>query len=173
MLAALENEQERTLLTALFNELQAVQDRQVRYRALDIYRVTGIDPRLIDPLLVRLGERELLLYRAYSRGITLLVRPAIGRQEHLQAIEQRFAGRSQRFEERLQAMLNYAWLPTGQNRCRSAELIDYLTGQDSAQPCGTCDLCSPTSLDLPWVRYATITASSGKAPSRKCSWAFP
>lgn len=47
-------------------------------------------------------------------------------------------------------MLNYAWLSTGQNRCRSAELIDYLTGQDSAQPCGTCDLCSPTSLDLPW-----------------------
>jgi ATP-dependent DNA helicase RecQ len=150
VLEALENEQERAIVATLFNALGAEQDRQVTYRVLDLYQATGIDPRLVDPLMVRLGERELLLYRAYSRGMTLRLAPGLQDWTQLQAIEQRFTGRYQRFEERLHAMLDYAWLRVGTNRCRSAELISYLTGQEAVPPCGTCDLCSPTRLDLPW-----------------------
>jgi ATP-dependent DNA helicase RecQ len=101
-------------------------------------------------LLVRLAERELLLYRSYSRGITLRIDQAIQQTAQLLQIEQRFNNRYQRFEDRLQDMLNYAWLKSGQNSCRSAELINYLTGQDDAPLCGKCDLCSPTSASLPW-----------------------
>jgi hypothetical protein len=39
---------------------------------------------------------------------------------------------------------------TGQWHCRSAALINYLTGRDDAPLCGKCDLCSPTSEHLPW-----------------------
>jgi hypothetical protein len=31
----------------------------------------GIDPRVAEPLLIRLAEGERLLYRPYSRGVTL------------------------------------------------------------------------------------------------------
>src|SRR5579875_1288395 len=149
-LAALASSQERAMAAKLFNALGAVQDRLVSYRALDVYQATGLDPRALDPLLAHLAERELLLYRAYSRGITLIIDPAIQAGEQISRIEQRFLGRYQRFEERLQAMLAYAWLTAENNRCRSAELIDYLTGQQPGLTCGKCDLCSPTLIGLPW-----------------------
>jgi len=47
-------------------------------------------------------------------------------------------------------MLTYIHLPPGRNRCRSAHLINYLTGRNDAPLCGQCDLCSPTSEHLPW-----------------------
>ncbi len=150
ILAAIENAQERALAGSLFTALGALQDRQITYNAFNIFQATGLDPRQIDPLLVRLAERELLLYRSYSRGITLRIDPAMQNKEQLLHIEQRFNSRYQRFEERLQFMLDYAWLNLGQNHCRSAELINYLTGQDDAPLCGKCDLCSPTSASLPW-----------------------
>src|SRR5262249_19734358 len=111
---------------------------------------TGIDPRVIDPLLVKLTERELLLYRAYNRGITLSLSDQLSDTTYLQAIEQRFASRYQRFEERLTAMLEYIRLRPGNQHCRSAALINYLTGRDDAPLCGKCDLCSPTNEHLPW-----------------------
>ncbi len=141
---------ERALAARLFDALEAAQDRQVSYRAAQVYEQTGIDPRAIDPLLVRLAERDLLLYRSYNRGMTLTLDARLSDTAYLQAIEQGFAGRYQRFEERLQAMLDYIKLRPGQNRCRGAALINYLTGRDDAPLCGKCDLCSPTSEHLPW-----------------------
>ncbi len=150
VLDALPDAKERSLAARLFDTLGTTQDRQVFYRAAQVYEQTGIDPRLVDPLLVRLGERDLLLYRSYSRGITLTLDAQLSDAAYLQAIEQGFAGRYQRFEERLQAMLEYIKLRPGQSRCRAAALINYLTGRDDAPLCGKCDLCSPTNEHLPW-----------------------
>ena len=47
-------------------------------------------------------------------------------------------------------MLEYIHLRSGQNRCRSSYLVNYLTGDTRATPCGKCDLCSPTDVNLPW-----------------------
>ena len=141
---------ERALAAQLFEALEAAQDRQASYRAAQVYEQTGIDPRAVDPLLVRLAERDLLLYRAYSRGITLTLDARLSDVAYLQSIEQGFAGRYRRFEERLQAMLDYIKMRPGQNRCRGAALINYLTGRDDAPLCGKCDLCSPTNQHLPW-----------------------
>ena len=150
VLSALSDENERVLAATLFAALGAAQDIQVSYRAAQVYEQTGIDPRSIDPLLVKLAERDMLLYRAYSRGVTLQVSEQLTDVRHLQTIEQRFASRYQRFEDRLQAMLSYIHQKRGQNSCRSADLINYLTGRDDAPLCGKCDLCSPTSEHLPW-----------------------
>lgn len=150
VLDALPDAKERSLAARLFDTLGAAQDRQVFYRAAQVYEQTGIDPRVVDPLLVRLAERDLLLYRSYSRGITLTLDAQLSDAAYLQAIEQGFAGRYQRFEERLQAMLDYIKLRPGQNRCRSAALINYLTGHDDAPLCGKCNLCSPSNEHLPW-----------------------
>ena len=150
VLAALADAAERSIAETLLRTLGAAQDYQVAYRAGQLYEDTGIDPRAVDPILVKLAERDMLLYRSYSRGITLTLRPGLTDDALLVAIEQGFAARYQRFEERLQAMLNYIRMRSGQGRCRSAALINYLTGHDDAPRCGKCDLCSPTSEHLPW-----------------------
>src|SRR5207248_1173206 len=70
--------------------------------------------------------------------------------ERLRAIKERFADRYRLFEGRLQAMLDYTQLRPGQGHCRSAHLVNYLTGRSDTPLCGKCDLCSPTSESLPW-----------------------
>jgi hypothetical protein len=105
---------------------------------------------VLDPVLVRLAARDDLIYRPYKRGITVYFEPALAEAERLPTIEDGFAARYQRFEERLEAMLTYIQLQPGRQRCRSAYLINYLTGRDDAPRCGTCDLCSPTNEHLPW-----------------------
>src|SRR6185312_14067878 len=149
---------ERHIIAALFDAIGAGQDRQARYQAASVYRQTGLDPRRIDPLLVRLAGQDLLLYRSYSRGVTLTMEAGVADRAHLQAIEQRFVARYERFEERLQKMLEYIHLQAGQSRCRSAYLVNYLIGENTATPCGKCNLCSPTSENLPWRTDLFIAA---------------
>ena len=150
ILNTLSEEAKRATAATLFAAIGAIPDYQATYSATSVYRETGLDPRLIDPLLVRLAERDLLLYRAYSRGITFTLEAGITDDANVQAIERHFAGQYERFEERLQKMLEYIHLPPGQNRCRSAFLVNYLTGTIDTPPCGKCNLCSPTSEHLPW-----------------------
>jgi ATP-dependent DNA helicase RecQ len=150
ILAALPDHSERALAAALLAHTGAEPDRQVKYRAGEFFRDTGHDPCRVDPLLNRLAERSLLLYRPYSRGVTLMLSPDIRDPARLEAIEQRYAARYRRFEERLEAMLDYIRLRPGQSRCRSTFLVNYITGRQDGVPCGKCDLCSPTAEDLPW-----------------------
>jgi ATP-dependent DNA helicase RecQ len=150
VLAALQDTSERTIAANLFVTLGGEQDRQVSYRAAQVYEQTGIDPRVVDPILVKLAERDMLLYRAYNRGITLLLGEQLSDTTYLQAIEQRFANRYQRFEDRLTAMIEYIRLRPGNQHCRSAALINYLTGRNDAPFCGKCDLCSPTNEHIAW-----------------------
>lgn len=166
ILAELTNESERKAATLLFNSIDAKLDKQANYHAARVYRETRLDPRMIDPLLTRLAERDLLLYRPYSRGMTLKLGSELTEQTNLVAIEQRFADRYQRFEERLQKMLDYIYLSRGQNHCRSAYLVNYLTGATNATPCDKCDLCSPTSENLPWRPDLYVTAEPLKIDPR-------
>lgn len=150
ILAGIADPEERTLAARLFTVVGAAVDQQVAYSAPRAFRSAGLDPRLVDPLLVRLAERDLLLYRPFGRGITLAIAPDLADPARLGAIEDRFADRYTRFEERLAAMLDYIRLRPGGARCRSAYLVNYLTGRTDAPRCGTCDLCSPTNEHLPW-----------------------
>jgi ATP-dependent DNA helicase RecQ len=150
ILADLPNESERETAALLFTTIGARLDKQATYHAARVYKETRSDPRMVDPLLTRLAERDLLLYRPYSRGVTLRMGVELSDLTNLKAIEQRFDARYERFEERLQKMQEYIRLQRGQNRCRSAYLVNYLTGDTNATPCGKCDLCSPTSENLPW-----------------------
>ncbi len=150
ILEGVADDMERDLAERLFAAIGASEERQVPYDAVQVYEATSIDPRAVDPLLVRLAEREMLLYRPYHRGVTLRLDAGLNDVTRLAAIEERFVARFERFEERLQAMLDYIKLRQGQGRCRSAYLVNYLTGRDDTPRCGKCDLCSPTSEGLPW-----------------------
>ena len=166
ILHSLEDEAEREAVVRLFSAIGAKLDKQANYHAARVYRETKFDPRMIDPLLTRLAERDLLLYRPYSRGMTLRFEEALSEETNLVAIEQRFADRYQRFEERLQKMLDYIHLSRGQNHCRSAYMVNYLTGATNATPCGKCDLCSPTSENLPWRPDLFVAAEPLKIDPR-------
>jgi ATP-dependent DNA helicase RecQ len=148
LLSSITDPAERALAAALLTFLGAAADRQVTYHADDFHRATGHDPRRVDPLLNRLAAQEQLIYRPYSRGLTVRALPELEEEPRLAAIEERFADRYRRFEERLQAMLDYIRLRPGQGRCRSAHLVNYLTGRQDTVPCGKCDLCSPTNESL-------------------------
>jgi len=150
ILAGLADAGERDLARDLFSSLGAAADRLVAYRAADFHRRTGRDPRHVDPVLNRLAGQEQLIYRPYARGMTVRPLPGLQEEGRLAAIEQRFADRYRRFEERLQAILQFIRLQSGQGRCRSAHLVNYLTGRQDTPPCGRCDLCSPTRESLPW-----------------------
>ena len=150
IIATLTDPAEQALAAGLFTSLGAAADRQVTYRATDVSARAGLDPRAVDPLLTRLAGQELLIYRPYARGVTLTPTPGLADPEQLRSIEGRFADRYQLFEARLHAMLDYVHLRPGQGRCRSAHLVNYLTGRSDTPPCGKCDLCSPTSESLPW-----------------------
>jgi ATP-dependent DNA helicase RecQ len=150
ILDGLTDPSERALASALWKNLGATQERQVTYRATRFHAGTDHDPRGVDPLLVRLAEQEKLIFRPYSRGLTLKTDPTIINPERLSAIEQRFAERYRLFEGRLQAMLAYVRLQPGGDRCRNAHLVNHLTGRSDTVPCGKCDLCSPTHESLPW-----------------------
>jgi hypothetical protein len=150
ILARLADPSEREHAAAVFAALGAELDRQVAYQAASVYSATGLDPRVLDPLLVGLAERDLLLYRPYSRGTTISLAAGLTDPQGTSAIEGRFAAQNERFEERLQTMLEFIRLRPGQDRCRSAYLANYLTGRDDAPLCGKCDLCSPTNEHLPW-----------------------
>lgn len=147
---ALTDPAEQTFARTLFTALGAAADRQVTYRAADVCARFGLDPQQIDPLLTRLAGQEFLIYRPYARGITLAPMPGLSDPEQLYSIEERFADRYRLFETRLQAMLDYTQLRPGQGRCRSAHLVNYLTGRSDTPLCGKCDLCSPTAESLPW-----------------------
>src|SRR6185437_12307367 len=103
----------------------AEQDYQAKYQAARLYDETGLDPRGVDALLNQLAASNLLLYRPFSRGITLRVDAPTLQAASLKVLEERFAGRYQLFESRLQAMLDYIKLQPGQGRCRSAALVNY------------------------------------------------
>ena len=150
ILDGLTDASERALAAALWADLGATLERQVYYRAARFHAGTGHDPRGVDPMLVRLAEREKLIFRPYSRGVTLEADPGINDPARLSAIERRFAARYRQFEDRLQAMLAYIRLQRGGNRCRGAHLVNHLTGRNDTVPCGKCDLCSPTHESLPW-----------------------
>src|SRR5438270_1068631 len=117
ILSSIADPDERHLAATLFDAISAARDRQAPYRAASVYRETGLDPRRVDPLLVRLAEPDLLLYRSYSRGVTFKMQAGLADRTTLKAIEQRFATRYERFEERLQKMIEYIHLQRGQGRC--------------------------------------------------------
>src|SRR5207244_1303540 len=67
----LADEAERELARLLFVYLGAASERQVSYRADTFHAATGRDPREVDPLLNRLAGQEWLIYRPFSRGMTV------------------------------------------------------------------------------------------------------
>lgn len=123
---------------------------RVNYEARDWVEERG-DPFEATDILNRLSELEpeSFIFRPYTRGITLRLLPLspIERETAFNNLSSYFYERFARFEERLNVMLDYIYLSSGQ--CRRAFIENYLSGHEHALPCGMCDHCAP-SYPLPW-----------------------
>ncbi len=88
-------------------------------------------------------EPENCIFRPYTRGITLRLHSLSSVQSGMVAkqLSTYYYSRYERFEERLQATLNYIYLP--QNLCRRVFIENYLSGRTNTAPCGMCDHCAP------------------------------
>jgi len=122
---------------------------RLTYNALE-WQAMGGDPFQAGLLLHHLSELEpeKLIFRPFSRGITLELANAPDSQAFTQlsvAFQLRYAN----FEQRLHKMLDYVDLPVG--KCRQAFIENYLLGEQPriSQACGKCDQCAP-SYNIPW-----------------------
>lgn len=153
---------QRDLASLLFDHLGAQREREVLYNAPRFVEEAGGEPREVDALLNELSARDQILFRAYSRGLTARITPALSEPGALDAIEKRFAEQDAQFEARLGEMLGFINLRGAGSHCRSAHLINYLTGGSAATRCGQCDLCAPSSTDLPWDAAALLPSPTTK-----------
>jgi hypothetical protein len=112
---------------------------------------TGGDPFEAMNLLQRLSELnpERCIFRPYTRGITLHLQSLSPTEKEAACRELStfFYSRYARFEERLQAMLDYIHQP--QDSCQRAFIENYLSGRKDIGTCGKCGHCAP-SYDVPW-----------------------
>jgi hypothetical protein len=111
----------------------------------------GGDPTEATRVLHQLSEQEpeRVIFRPFTRGILVRL-PSLSDGERARAFQRLSTyveERALQFERRLQAMLEYIALPTGQ--CRTAFLENYLAGEGAAAPCGRCDRCTQT-YPMPW-----------------------
>src|SRR5216683_3152975 len=94
-------------------------------------------------------EPERCIFRPYTRGITLRLHSLSSAERDAAAhqLSIYYYARYERFEERLQAMLDYIYLPYG--HCRRVFIESYLSGRTDMSPCGMCDHCAP-NYTVPW-----------------------
>ena len=101
----------------------------------DLQYVREADKEDFHQLLVSLAQRGIITYIPRSVGCSLTM--TTERQTEVYLSPAIFEERQERFEKKLQAMLEYA----DQNQfCREQVLLAYF-GETNAKPCGHCDVC--------------------------------
>ena len=101
----------------------------------DLQYVREADKEDFHQLLVSLAQRGIITYIPRSVGCSLTM--TTERQTEVYLSPAIFEERQERFEKKLQAMLEYA----DQNQfCREQVLLAYF-GETNATPCGQCDVC--------------------------------
>jgi ATP-dependent DNA helicase RecQ len=125
-------------------------DLRTNYSATS-WMATGGDPFEAMHLLQRLSELspERCIFRPYTRSITLHLQPLSHAEKEVgcRELSTFFYSRYTRFEERLQAMLDY--IHQSQDSCQRLFIENYLSGHKNTTPCGKCGHCAP-SYDVPW-----------------------
>ncbi len=105
---------------------------------------------------------EKCIFRPYTRGITLhlLSLSHTEKEAACRELSTFFYSRYARFEERLQAMLEYIYQP--QESCQRAFIEKYLSGRNEIVLCGKCGHCAP-SYNVPWNEQIVDANSQRRA----------
>ncbi len=144
---------ERQVLELLAKELGLAQDVRGHYRALPFVAATGTTPFAVDALLHRLAMTGDLIFRAFARGSSFRRGAKATSGDAAESAASSFKERFHQFASRLEDMVRFCELGAESGRCRSAFLVDYLTGGGESARCGKCDLCAPDH-PVPWTTAA-------------------
>ena len=114
----------------LFSDFRFIDEGIVAQRA-------GLMQPQVHEALKALGRKRVLKF--IPRRATPVVRYRRRREDPARLVfpKDAYEERRRQFAERIGAMMRYA---TNDDKCRSLQLLGYF-GEDTAQPCGHCDVC--------------------------------
>jgi ATP-dependent DNA helicase RecQ len=110
-----------------------------------IAKTKGITEGEVANFLLRLSQMQVIGYIPKKRTPLIIFNEERLHEKNLHISPENYQTRKQRYEQRMDAMLQYATLTT---QCRSRQLLGYF-GETGSQRCGRCDVCvSRNELDL-------------------------
>ena len=126
-----------TLLRALLRNYTGLFADYVYIDETYLSHLTGYTPELIYNVLKNLRIRRVIDYIPRRNTPTIEFRVPRVEKEEIALPPLVYADRKRDFEERIEAVIDYASTP---HQCRSVALLRYF-GETTAQPCGCCDAC--------------------------------
>jgi ATP-dependent DNA helicase RecQ len=102
-----------------------------------IAKKKGITEEEVANFLLRLSNMHVIGYIPKKRTPLIIFNEARLQEKNLYISPENYQLRKQRYEQRMEAMLQYATVTT---RCRSRQLLDYF-GETDSYRCGRCDVC--------------------------------
>ena len=116
--------------TGLFSEYAAIDENVLSKRA-------NIPRDMVYQYLVALAKWKVISYIPLRKSPMIVFTEERLEEGHLLLSHEYIQQRKQRYEQRLNAMLDYAFT---NSECRNNQLLKYF-GQESGKPCGECDVC--------------------------------
>ncbi|MDR2448932.1 MAG: RecQ family ATP-dependent DNA helicase [Prevotellaceae bacterium] len=126
------------LYSGLFSNYVNIDERHIA-------RTKGITEEEVANFLLRLSQMRVIEYIPKKRTPLIIFNEERLQEKNLYISPENYQMRKQRYEQRMNAMLQYATLAT---RCRSQQLLNYF-GETDSHCCRRCDVCiSRNELDL-------------------------
>ncbi|MBN1597664.1 MAG: RecQ family ATP-dependent DNA helicase [Bacteroidales bacterium] len=122
--------------TGLFSNYVAIDEQMLAKRA-------NISYDLVYQYLVKLSQLKVINYIPRRKSPLYIFSEERLDEKSLHIPNEFYKERRQRFEQRMEAMLDYAF---SNNECRSIKLLKYF-GQTSGKPCEQCDVCKSRLYD--------------------------
>lgn len=115
---------------------------------------TGLPRQQVYDLLVMLGKRRIIDYIPHKKTPYIIYTRERIELRHLQIPRSIYEERKERYEARIQAIVEYA---TKDNACRSRMLLRYF-GEKNRHDCGQCDVClsQGRSAELPQNKFEEL-----------------
>jgi ATP-dependent DNA helicase RecQ len=117
---------------------------------LETARLIGVDVAELEHILNDLTAKELLSFRSWDRGYTMIRQPKLLASGVFNLREDEIRRHHDERERKLKWMIDYVHLPSG--RCRRHFILDYFADPAAPSLCAMCDNCRPGG--LPW-RHVT------------------
>ncbi|MBN1314428.1 MAG: RecQ family ATP-dependent DNA helicase, partial [Anaerolineales bacterium] len=115
---------------------------------LEISRFIGVDVSELERILNDLTALDLLSFRSWDRGYTLIRQPKLLVSQAYSLRQEEIQRHYDERERKLNRMIEYVRLPRG--RCRRHFIRDYFGDLAASAHCVMCDNCRPGA--LPWAR---------------------
>lgn len=116
--------------TGLFTDYAFINEESLATR-------TGLTRRQIYELLIRLAKLRIISYIPRKKTPFIIYTRERVERHHLQILPSVYEERKERYEKRIEAMLDYV---TNDTVCRSRMLLHYF-GESNEHNCGECDTC--------------------------------